>query len=79
MTKPLCAWCLNEYSEEPFCCEKMDYENTKIKLAEAREEIESLKKIEQDRYRSASKAFGLVPPMDRKRGKLNQGDESEKN
>jgi len=40
MNKPLCAWCLNEYSEEPFCCEKMDYENTKIKLAEAREEKE---------------------------------------
>jgi len=44
MSKPLCAWCLNEYSEDTFCCEKMDYENTKIKLAEAREAIKEHKR-----------------------------------
>jgi len=42
MSKPLCAWCLNEYSEDPFCCEKMDYENTKIKLAEATKFIQDV-------------------------------------
>ena len=47
-------------------------------LAEARKEIESLKKFEQDRYRSASKAFGLEPPMYRKREKLKE-NKNEKN
>lgn len=75
-----CKYCLEPTLKNDFCCPQCrmqwqdnHFEAMEINMAalekenaELKKELEAIKKLERDRYISASKALGIKPPSERK-------------